>query len=94
MLHLPENLSVDEYVKENKVDELGTWATEVEIAATAGLLQTNIYCFAQFGNSEAWQKFTALNYVADASAEISDKGIYLQNKSFHFTYVKKINWMS
>ena len=48
MLHLPENLSVDEYVKENKVDELGTWATEVEIAATAGLLQTNIYCFAQF----------------------------------------------
>ncbi|XP_078794680.1 uncharacterized protein LOC144988284 [Oryzias latipes] len=64
-----ENMSVDEYLNVSKMRFSGSWATEVEIQATADYLGVSVYTY----HNERW-----LKYACQRKA-ISKQGIYLQN---------------
>ena len=66
---------------------LGTWATEIEIIATACLLQTSIYVYGQCGKGNKWQKHSP-DQVRDDPHQ--DECIYITNLNNHFETVKKL----
>ena len=47
---------MENYIEQSKMQLLGTWATEIEIIASALLLQTTIYVYGPCGKSNKWQK--------------------------------------
>ena len=62
--------------------ENGTWATDIEIVATATLLQTDIFTYVSYGNKgQRWLKYGPLFPI---DAELSNNAIYLINRNNHF----------
>ena len=47
---------MENYIEQSKMQLLGTWATEIEIIASALLLQTTFYVYGPCGKSNKWQK--------------------------------------
>ena len=79
--------SMEQYMKQSRMQSLGVWATEVEIIAAASLLNATIYVYAQCGDSCKW-----LKHAADeaSSGWHQDECIYMTNLNQHFETVKKM----
>ena len=84
---LPPNEPMECYVKRSRMQVLGTWATEIEIIATACLLQMSIYVYGQCGKGNKWQKHSP-DQVRDDPHQ--DECIYITNLNNHFETVKKM----
>ena len=46
---------MEDYIEQSNMQLLGTWATEIEIIASALLFQTTIYVYGPCGKSNKWQ---------------------------------------
>jgi len=86
--HIPNQLSANEYIKQMKMEKLGTWATDVEIFALAQLLNTRIAVFyrPQSSQTETWYYYNP----EMSSDTIQDMSIYLKNPGYHFERVKSV----
>lgn len=72
------------YTTDCNMDKLGTYATEVELFASASFLNTCIWTFSPYGeNSHRWQEFMPRNDLPSAF-EQSEKCIYIRNLNEHF----------
>ncbi|XP_030832915.1 uncharacterized protein LOC584759 isoform X5 [Strongylocentrotus purpuratus] len=83
-----EFVSVKDYVSKNKPDINGEWATEVEIAVMAHLLETDILIF-----SDIYLKWRLYSWNNPGRiVHDSNMGIYLLHvKGVHFDYVESVN---
>ena len=53
--------SMESYMKQSRMQTLGTWATELEVIAAASLLNTTIYTYAKCKETFMAQAFTTGN---------------------------------
>ena len=74
-----------EYVNDTSMDDNGTWATDVEIVATATLLQTPVLVYTTYGKTKTWLKYDPLFSVSDGKT--FSQCIYLINEREHFQRV-------
>ena len=79
----------EDYIDETCMDNLGEWATEVEIIATASLFATDIYVFSPYGNGHKWVKYGQLRGAAKLLSRSKCK-MYISNLSEHFVPVMKM----
>lgn len=80
--------NVDDYIKENPVNVLGTWASEYEIFATAIMLRTSIYVYSDVYKS--WQLFGKYGDFTD-SIPPNEKCLYMaHNNGGHFSIVSDV----
>ena len=76
------------YLNDSKMNELGVWATEVEILSTAAALQTDIMIYCNHGTSLKWLNYSGRT-IGDAPTTL--KCIYLQNVTGnHFDLVESV----
>ena len=54
---LPDSQTMDQYLLQSKMETPRSWATEVEIFATATLLNTPIWIYAPYGKNLRWMKY-------------------------------------
>ena len=66
---LPPNITMDEYVTQKyRTDgDSVTYATHVEIFATACILNQSVFVYSMYGNNLAWQEFKPINAVHNLS---------------------------
>ena len=64
------------YMKQSKMRNNGTWATEIEILATAKCFRRDIFTYLN-------DKWVCHSYLA----EFSEDAIYLLNENHHFNFV-------
>jgi hypothetical protein len=74
-----------EYLNNSAMGSSGTWATDIEIIATATLLQTNIYVYATVSGCMKWLKHNPLFHVEGVNS--FGESIYLVNSNDHFQRV-------
>ena len=74
---LPAYTDVQKYINDANMFAFGSWGTEVEIYATAHLLQTDIYIYTLYGLNWKWLKFSAT--TIEPSISINQEVIYLQH---------------
>ena len=77
--------STTKYIQDTSMNASVTWATDIEIVATATLLQTSIYVCTTTSSTTEWQKHDPLFKVD--GIEIFEKNIYLTNLNQHFKRV-------
>lgn len=74
---------IAKHIHTSKMDEIGTWGTEIEIFAMATILNTAIYVYSKFGSCKKWLKYEPLtNNLKDYSG--CNEVIMLMNLSHHF----------
>ena len=78
----------DKYIETSKMDQAREYATEVELFATATLLNTAIWTYSPYARRKKstlyrWQKYSPLQQGTTAF-EPSPSSIYLNNKGEHF----------
>ena len=78
---------MENYIEQSKMQLLGTWATEIEIIASALLLQTTIHVYGPCGKSNKWQKHA---FESEEANIHYNECIYITNISNHFETVKKM----
>jgi hypothetical protein len=78
------NKSVRGYLDETKMANSGIWATDVEITATATLLQTSIYVYSDVTDKRKWYRYKPL--LPDDNT-CNSMNIYLTNLNQHFERV-------
>ncbi len=79
-----------DYVRTSRMHIQGTFATEVEIFATASLLNTTIHTFSPYGpHSNRWQRHSPIPR-APSIFPTATQSIYLNNTHEHFEVVTKI----
>ena len=76
--------TVTTYLCDTQMANDGTWATDVEIVATATLLQTTIYVFSDVNCQRRWYKYKALLSKEDGCY---NQNIYITNVNQHFERV-------
>ena len=74
-------------MKRSRMQNLGTWATELEVIATASLLNMIIYIYAKCGETFKWFKHSPQKINLGLH---QDEGIYITNLNKHFETVKKM----
>ena len=57
---VPDSQTMDQYLLQSKMETPRSWATEVEIFATATLLNTPIWIYAPYGKNLRWMKYAPL----------------------------------
>ena len=77
-----------EYLIQSSMASSGTWATDLEILATAGLLETDIYVFSLWGKTTAWQKFAACEI--NPTCRPGSRSIYIKHYNQHYEYVLNV----
>jgi hypothetical protein len=77
------NKNVAIYLADSHMNNGGIWASDVEIFATATLLQTPIYVYSDVNNDLKWYRFKPLS-KDDAC---SNQNIYITNLHQHFERV-------
>ena len=77
-----------EYLIQSSMASSGTWATDCEILATAGLLETDIYVFSRWGKLDAWQKFAASDINPGCRSCV--RSIYIKHHNQHYEYVVNV----
>ena len=75
-----------DYINESCMNNLGQWATEVEIIATASMLATDIYVYCSSGKSNKWLRYGSLR-GAERVIERSRQKMYISNLNEHFVPV-------
>ena len=78
-----------EYLDKSSMARSGVWATDLEILATAGLLETDIYVFSRWGEKNAWQKFPAAEI--NPACRPGPHSIYIKHSNLHYEYVLNVN---
>ena len=63
------------------MNNLGKWATEVEIIPTASLFATEIYVFSRFGRNHKWIKYKRCD---QANQHIEKEKMYISHVSEPF----------
>ena len=80
-------MDVDKYTKLTKMNRNNTWATEVEIVATAKLLKTDIYVFSLHGRDWQWLLFKGSQH----RSSLPRRSVYLHHAGLcHFRIVMKV----
>ncbi|XP_070566454.1 uncharacterized protein [Ptychodera flava] len=75
--------SVDDYLVKSHMQDLGTWATEVEILATANLLKSDIFTFSR----GKWLKYSSTQI--NKNNITTGKSIFLKHcMEVHYEFVK------
>ncbi|KAL8616055.1 hypothetical protein ACOMHN_064605 [Nucella lapillus] len=75
-----------EYISASRMEDMGTWATDIEVVATANLLGCDIIVHSKYGEEMRW-----LRYPASFSLrQKTDTAIYLENRSDHFNVVLSV----
>ena len=72
-----ESRPMADYVKQTKMDRLGTWGTETEILAFATMTNTVVYVYCR----SSMDKTVWLPYKPLTTTGGSEKAIYLNNES-------------
>ena len=88
---IPGGAGVLDYIKQKKLGQPGTWATEVEIHAMANMLQTDIYTYTMYGSSWKWLKCSSsfLNVHDDTD---NRPALYQQNTNLnHYDVVEDVH---
>jgi hypothetical protein len=80
------NEDMGEYLSRSRMEDAGTWATDVEIVATANLLGCDIDVYTQVGSSKRWMRYPATFSLQ----ETSEVGFYIENSSDHFNVVLSV----
>ena len=88
--HFHMEHTIKDYIEVNSVAKNGEWAMDTEIAATAGMLKTDVFVYCKFGKTNEWQRFRSRDFVSDLNSKIEEKGIYICNFDEHFTFVKNV----
>jgi len=80
----------DSYLEKMAVE--GEWATDVEIRATARLLETPIFTWMRYNESDwQWQRFTPGVSLDDTLLDTAVPSLYIQNtSSCHYDVVKTV----
>lgn len=77
--------TTEEYVRKSKMLEDTIWATDLEILATASMLESDVFVFGTYGNRQAWQQFCANELKPSCIA--SEKSIYIRLQGNHYDCV-------
>lgn len=75
-----------EYLSRSRMEDDGTWATDVEILATANLLAYDIYIYTKVGTDMRWMRYPATFSLKEAS----EVCFYIENRSDHFNVVLSV----
>ena len=78
---LPDSQTMDQYLMQSKMETPRSWATEVEIFATATLLNTPIWIFAPYSKNLRWLKYAPL---LDNVSVHPGEAMFMVNSSMHF----------
>ena len=82
------NNNVATYLADTRMNSDGVWATDVEIFATATLLQTPIYVYSDVNSDLRWYRFKPLISEDDACC---NQNIYITNLHQHFERVLAVD---
>ena len=80
--------AVTTYLSDTQMSKEGTWATDVEIVATATLLQTTIYVYSEVNNPRKWYKHQPLFQCAGSQCS---ENMYITNIQNHFERVVSVD---
>ena len=72
--------NVYKYILTSKIELSLVWATDVEILASASLLNCDVNVYSSYGSSMEWQLYLASFNLSETSSE----AIMLQNLNHHF----------
>ena len=76
--------NIQDWANKTRMNKIGSWATDVEIFATALLLETDIWVFLGQGGTR-WVGFSGYGYNLDRFLqEPISNGIYIRNLSCHY----------
>ena len=86
--HISNNLTASNYIKQCKMDKVGTWGTDVEIFSLATFLNTRIAVHYRPPSSEtcSWYYYDPQMYPCYTT----DMSIYLKNSGNHFERVNSV----
>ncbi|XP_052276203.1 uncharacterized protein LOC127875286 isoform X2 [Dreissena polymorpha] len=88
VMHSP--CQIHEYLMTSKMEQIGQWATEVEIFAAANLLQSNIYMYTKVGVNWKWAEFKH-DYLQRTSVGLPNVAIYIKHRNTnHFEPVMSV----
>ncbi|XP_016656023.1 uncharacterized protein LOC107882322 [Acyrthosiphon pisum] len=80
---------IDSYLDINPLNVIGTWATDVEIFATALMLNTNIYIYSDYHKS--WQLFGKNGNYKDG-VRVNENCLYMCHiNRNHYSVVADVN---
>ena len=82
------NESITAYLQRTGMEKQKVWATEVEIFATATMLQTAIFVYAPAGPGHKWLKFLPMGELSND--DHSNEALYMTNVRQHFQTVKRM----
>ena len=86
-------LSVPQYLQHmfNGGQSVLSWATDIEIEATATLLQVPIYVLGQHGHYKSWQRFLPRFHLQQQSTVAITPYVTILNTGSHFMLVRPIH---
>ena len=88
--YLKEHESMSQYLKRSKMDTVTLWASEIEIFATALILQASIFVHAGSGRKHRWLKHTPIKNVVNSISQHCQEATFLTNVSNHYEIVKRM----
>jgi len=76
---------IADYLNESKMKEDRTWATDIEIVATATFLQSIVYVYGTYDDETKWLKHSPL--FRDETIKMFGQCLYIVNAHNHFKRV-------
>ena len=89
---LPEERcnSIEDYLKASKMDQVGSWGTDLEIFFAAIILRTDIFVYND--EDQSWLKFSGHGFNDSKSThDLTERRVYLRLNMSHFQPVIKVN---
>lgn len=81
---------VDNHISSTGIEEIGTWATELEIITTAMLLNTHIYVYTKIKDKFVWHLFGKLGMFKNGTKK-NEQCLYIEHvNGNHFQVVKNV----
>ena len=80
--------SVDAYIHSTRMDQSGTWGTDVEILVLAHLLETNIYTF--HSGTARWNLYSPSSVDNQLSCDVRHRSMYIKHIHDHFQVVSSV----
>jgi len=81
--------TVDEYIRNSRMDQVGTWGTDREIQTFVLLTTTPVYTYSitAAGNTN-WVRISPAAMYGDVYDDITQPAVYLENCVNHFDVVQ------
>ena len=83
---IDRNKSISAYLERTGMENQRVWATEIEIFATATMLQTAIFVYASAGPDHKWLKFLPKGELFNN--DHTSEALYITNVGQHYQKVK------